>query len=63
MEGLVTTLTYSYSLGFYVWGYVKAHICSEKIQIIKHLKQQIQAASESVPAEVLIEAREKVEFC
>lgn len=63
MEGLVTLLTYSYSLGFYVWGYIKAHICSEKIQTIKHLKQKIQAEVESVSAEDLIEAREKVEFC
>ncbi|GBN73420.1 hypothetical protein AVEN_127760-1 [Araneus ventricosus] len=48
-------------LDFYLWGYVKQHVYSERINDINHLKQRITDVIHSVTPDVLTRVWEKLD--
>ncbi|GBO06793.1 hypothetical protein AVEN_265090-1 [Araneus ventricosus] len=49
-------------LDFYVWGYVKQHVYSERINDINHLKQRITDVIHSVTPHVLTRVWEELDY-
>ncbi|GBM46882.1 hypothetical protein AVEN_10725-1 [Araneus ventricosus] len=49
-------------LDFYFWGYVKQHVCSERINDINHLKQRITDVIHSVSPDVLTRVSEELDY-
>ncbi|GBN12788.1 hypothetical protein AVEN_175699-1 [Araneus ventricosus] len=49
-------------LDFYLWGYVKQHEYSERINDINHLKQRITDVIHSVTPDVLIRVCEELDY-
>ncbi|GBN47864.1 hypothetical protein AVEN_115461-1 [Araneus ventricosus] len=49
-------------LDFYLWGYVKQHVCSERINDINHLKQRIMDVIHSVTPGVLTCVWEELDY-
>ncbi|GBM49949.1 hypothetical protein AVEN_22461-1 [Araneus ventricosus] len=49
-------------LDFYLWGYVKQHVFSERINDINHLKQRITDVIHSVTPDVLTRVWEELDY-
>ncbi|GBM66040.1 hypothetical protein AVEN_39592-1 [Araneus ventricosus] len=49
-------------LDFYLWGYVKQHVYSERINDINHLKQRITDVIHSVTPDVLTRVWEELDY-
>ncbi|GBM18979.1 hypothetical protein AVEN_1596-1 [Araneus ventricosus] len=49
-------------LDFYLWGYVKQHVHSERINDINHLKQRITDIIHSVTPDVLTRVWEELDY-
>ncbi|GBN85208.1 hypothetical protein AVEN_114843-1 [Araneus ventricosus] len=49
-------------LDFDLWGYVKQHVCSERVNDINHLKQRITDVIHSVTPDVLTRVWEELDY-
>ncbi|GBN64556.1 hypothetical protein AVEN_202588-1 [Araneus ventricosus] len=49
-------------LDFYLWGYVKQHVYSERISDINHLKQRITDVINSATPDVLTRVWEELDY-
>ncbi|GBN37300.1 hypothetical protein AVEN_67268-1 [Araneus ventricosus] len=49
-------------LDFYLWGYVKQHVCIERMNDINHLKQRITDVIHSVTPDVLTRVWEELDY-
>ncbi|GBO36066.1 hypothetical protein AVEN_187629-1 [Araneus ventricosus] len=49
-------------LDFYLWGYVKQHVYSERINDINHLEQRITDVIHSVTADVLTRVWQELDY-